>query len=347
MVAQSGEEAIELAERFTPDIILLDILMPGIDGFETCRHLKTKEATKDIPVIFMTTLTDTVDKVKGYNCGGVDYITKPLHHEEVLVRVKTHLSIQKLHQRIRKQNILLEKQYEQLQKLNASKDKFFSNITHDIRNHLQSVTWLCEAMAVFGSSYGKDEIKNFVQVLQESAQNLNALLENLLLWSKIQQGTIEYNKQPFDVRELIDHNITLFSSLMQQKQITLLNSMKQPLWVCADKNMINAVVRNLISNALKFTEIKGTVRISEAMKESFVSISISDTGIGISEDDIQGLFQIDVKSKKTGTAGEKGTGLGLIICKELIVKNGGSIRAESEPGRGSTFTFTLLKAGEK
>jgi two-component system sensor histidine kinase/response regulator len=308
--------------------------------FETCRRLKEKEITRSIPVIFMTALSDTVDKVKGFDLGGVDYITKPLDHEEVLARVKTHLTIRKLQKQIEEQNKRLEKQNEQLMMLNTSKDKFLSIISHDLRNPLQALLGYCELMLMNLDRYSKEDIKKYIELMQRSGKNLHNLLEHLLLWSKLQKGTIEYDPKCRNIQELINNNIILLSPNAHQKKIKLLTSVRSRSTVHVDKNMIDEVIRNLISNALKFTDTGGTVTISATEDNEFVHVSISDTGIGMSEEAMEGLFRIDVKRNKL-MKGKKGTGLGLIICKDLVERNGGNIKVESKIGKGSTFTFTL------
>jgi two-component system sensor histidine kinase/response regulator len=344
LVAQSGMEAIELVEQSIPDIILLDVMMPpGIDGYETCKRLKNIEKAKNIPVIFMTALSNTLDKIKGFDIGGVDYITKPLHHAEVLARIKAHLTIRKLQQKVQAQNERLEKQNEQLKEVNASKDKFFSIIAHDLRNPLQVLLGYSELIIMNIENHNKANISKYVELILKTAKNLYTLLENLLMWSKVQKGLMEHNPQHSYVKEIVEGNIILFSPNAEQKQITLTHSVESQIAVYVDKNMINAVVRNLISNALKFTEKGGSVRVTAVEDDELVQVSVNDTGVGISKENMQMLFRIDVTHKNVGTSGERGSGLGLILCKELVEKNNGAIWVESEVGKGTTFTFTLPK----
>ncbi len=334
--ARDGESGVEQAIHMKPDIILLDILMPGIDGFETCRRLKTHKATQDIPVIFMTVLSEPVDKLKGFNVGGVDYITKPLHYEEVLARVNTHLTIWR-------QQEQLQEQAEQLQELNASKDKFFSIVSSDLQSPFEELLYFTEFIKENIEDCSRDEIKEIARTLRSSVENLHELLRNLFTWSSVQRGTIEYHPQYIDIREIIGRNLALFKPNAEQKHITLSSLIQGEVPVYADAGMVYAVIRNLISNALKFTEAGGNIKISAAQNKEFVEVSVSDTGIGISEEDLSKLFRIDVKNQRIGTSGEEGTGLGLILCKELIEKNGGNLSLESEVGRGTRVTFTLPK----
>jgi two-component system sensor histidine kinase/response regulator len=334
--AKDGESGIEQAIRMKPDIILLDVLMHGIDGFETCRRLKSNQATQNIPVLFMTVLTDMEDMLKGFRMGGVDYIKKPLQHEEVLARVNAHLTIQ--HQQ--KQ---LQEQAEQLKELNASKDKFFSIISRDLQSPFEELLYFTEFITENIEECSQHEIREIVGTLQDSVENLHELLRNLFTWSSVQRKTIEYHPQYIDLREIVTRNLSLFRLNAEQKHITLRSLIQNEMPVYADASMVYAVIRNLVSNALKFTEVGGKVRISALQNKEFVEISVSDTGIGICEEDLSKLFRIDVKYQQTGTAGEEGTGLGLILCKELVEKNSGSLSVKSEVGKGTTVTFTLPK----
>jgi len=329
LVARSGNRAIRQLEFVRPDLILLDILMPGIDGYETCRQLKEDKNTKDIPVIFITALTETYDKVRGFKMGAVDFITKPFQHEEVLARVTTHLTIQR--------------QKEQLSELNAMKDKFFSIIAHDLKNAFGGILTISKVMVESLNIYEKEELELFSQSIYETAQKTFSLLENLLNWARIQRGTMEFRPKIIDLHKPVSENISLFKENASQKKINLSHSVEPKTYICADPNMTDAIFRNLISNAVKFTYKGGEVRITGENDGGNVNISVSDTGEGISEENIQKLFRIDESYKKPGTAGEEGTGLGLMLCKEFVEKNNGEIRVESELGKGTTFSLSLPK----
>lgn len=368
LFALDGKSGLQRTESGHPDLILLDIMMPEMDGFETCRRLKASDKTKDIPVIFMTALSETADKLTGFECGAVDYITKPIQPEEVLARVNAHLTIRKLQQELQKKNMVLEKcvvrlaeqndqlkekntqldeKNVQLKALNADKDKFFSIIAHDLRNPLNTLRLLPEIIVQNIEKYSKDDILKVIRTQQNTMENLSALLENLLTWSRIRQGIIEYCPQQIDVKELIARNVTLLRPNAEQKQITLSSEIEEKTFVYADCHMVDTVVRNLLSNALKFTEPGGNITISAIQNDLAVEVSVSDTGIGIAEKHLPELFRIDTKYKRSGTANEPGTGLGLLLCKEFVKRNDGSIRVESEVGRGSTFKITLPKSSEK
>lgn len=343
LLVQNSQDAQTQAETQHPDIILLDILMPGLDGFETCRRLKANDQTRDIPVIFMTALSDTINKVRAFQSGGVDYITKPFQQEEVLVRVHTHLTLRGLQQQLEVKNALLEAQVKQLQEMNASKDKFISIISHDLQSPFSSLRGLIQFTAENLDDYNKNELGNIMDMLGNSTDNLYALIENLLTWSRIQRGVLEHCPQQIDLREAVLQNMALFARNAEDKQIIFTNQITAHLLVYADYNMIHAILRNLISNALKFSYPGGSVEFSAILRESAVEVAVADHGIGIPPEHLPKLFRIDARYKRLGTAREKGTGLGLILCKEFVEKNGGEIWIESEIEHGTTVKFTLPK----
>ncbi len=343
LIARSGEGAIQQLVHFQPDLILLDVVMPGMNGFETCRRLKANKETQEIPVVFMSALSETVDKVKGFEVGGVDYVTKPFQQEEVLARINAHLTIRRQQQYIQAQKALLEEQNNQLSELNVMKDKFFSIISYNLRSPFLSLLGLTEFIIKNLEYSSQEEIKEVVGNLRKSIENLYELLKNLLTWSTIQRGSLGYHPKQLHVQEIVARNITLLTPDARQKQIIIRSSIKEETMVYADADMVYAIIRNLISNALKFTDTSGKIEISATEDDQFVEISVLDTGIGIPEEDLPNLFRIDTRYKKRGTAGEEGTGIGLILCKELVEKNGGRIWVESKIGKGTTCKFTLPK----
>jgi two-component system sensor histidine kinase/response regulator len=356
--AINGQVALQAVRKDQPDLILLDIVMSGMDGYEVCRQLKTDEHTRDIPVLFMSALDETLDKVRAFEVGGVDYITKPFHPEEVIARIETHLTMRNLQKTLQEQNIRLRQEIierkqaetalkeseQQLRELNVSKDRFFSILAHDLKGPLGSLKGLTQFAEEHLDSYSPNELKEIIVLQRRTAENLLKLLENLLTWSRIQRGILEYNPQFIRVKGVIDRNVALFAPNAEQKQITLNRSIPEKAVVYADFNMVDTVVRNLISNALKFTHSGGTVGVATRQDEKYIEVSVSDTGIGIRKEHLSKLFRIETKYKRSGTAREKGTGLGLILCKELVEQNGGKIWVESEVGKGTTFRFTLPRA---
>ncbi len=229
----------------------------------------------------------------------------------------------------------------QLKQANDSKDKFFSIISHDLRSPFTVLIGATELLEEYFEAFTQDELKTEITMLRGTAKKLYALLENLLAWSRLQRGIMEFEPNEFNLWEMTEINRDLFTSKAQQKKITVTNSIADTFAVYVDYNMVNTVIRNLISNALKFTKDGGIIKISARQHEQQIEIAVSDTGVGIPQEDIPKLFRIDVQYTHVGTAEEKGTGLGLVLCQELVTRNGGTIWVESEPGTGSTFRFTL------
>ena len=242
-------------------------------------------------------------------------------------------------------NIKLSESEELLKELNSSKDKFFSIIAHDLKGPFQGLIGYTDILAHNIESLSKEEIADLATQMHYSATNLLKLLENLLHWSRLQRGIIEIIPENFDISTLVDMNFNLLSTNAKQKNIKLINNIKSGCMVFADLNMVNTVLRNLTSNAIKFTYIDGSI-IAECndLDNEFIEISINDNGVGMSQTIIEDIFKLEKKITTLGTQNEKGTGLGLVLCKDLIEKNGGSIYVTSELGKGTSFKFTIRKS---
>jgi signal transduction histidine kinase len=250
----------------------------------------------------------------------------------------------KVENELKKQKDKLEKQTGKLEELNITKDKLFTIISHDLRNPFNTILNLCTLLKQNLKDYKTDEIEKFINLLNESAGKGFYLLENLLNWSRSQTNQINIMPSRFDISFLIDLNIDLFRQNAMDKKVELISAIDHKMFVYADEDMVNTVIRNLISNALKYTHEKGKITIHAKETDDFIEVSVKDTGIGIEPEDLKNLFRIDVNKVKPGTGKEKGTGLGLIICKEFIEKNGGQIWAKSTQKKGSIFYFTIPRA---
>lgn len=251
-----------------------------------------------------------------------------------MVKRRSNKVLQEAHAKVNQQNV-------ELQDLNAMKDKFFSIISHDLKGPLNSLTSFSGLLINHTDSLSKEEIRMLAQDLDKSLKNLFALLQNLLEWSRSQTGNIDFKPEVFDLGMLLEENRELLNTQTQNKKINIQNLNKNKIFVSAHKHSVNTVIRNLISNAIKFTEEGGTITLNVKQNHDKVTVSVADTGVGMRADVTKKLFRIDTKHSTAGTANEKGTGLGLILCKEFVEKNGGSIWVESEEGRGSVFYFTL------
>lgn len=325
--AGNGKQALEMIPQVQPDLVLMDIMMPEMDGFEVCRRLHENPVTSSIPVIFLTAKTETEDVVKGFDAGAVDYVTKPFKQAELLSRVKTHLE--------------LKTAREELNELNATKDKFLSIIAHDLKNPLQILLLSADILHTGYDSFDDGKRKSHILKFLINSRRISELVENLLDWARTQSGGIECKPHSIDIISLVEENIDLSKESAQKKGISLTADINAGTTVYADRNMMRTVIRNLMSNAVKFTYPGGRVKVSAEQKNDTVEIRVCDTGMGIKKEDIPGLFRIDVRKTARGTAQERGTGLGLILCKEFVEANNGTISVSAKPGKGSTFTVTL------
>ncbi|MBX3008068.1 MAG: HAMP domain-containing histidine kinase [Melioribacteraceae bacterium] len=231
---------------------------------------------------------------------------------------------------------------EELRKSIAEKDKFFAIIAHDLRSPFQGFIGLAELLAANANEFTKAELTTVSKEMHQKASNLFVLLENLLEWAHVQRGTINFSPQDCSLSEIINHSIEIVAQNADHKNIEIINSAQDSSLVYADEKMIDSVLRNLLSNAVKFTPKGGKVVVSSRLlNNTTVEISVADSGIGMSDSLRNKLFIVGEKVGREGTDGEKSSGLGLLLCKEFIEKNGGNIRVESQKHKGSTFRFTL------
>ncbi len=331
--ATGGAQALQWVEARSFDLILLDLVMPGLDGFDVCRQLKSRPNAADIPVLFLTAKTNTESIVQGFNAGAVDYITKPFQKEELLARVKTHLALQAQKKELVRTAHLLEEE-------NNGKDRFFSILAHDLRNPLIGFIDFARLLEDF-ELIGPDRLKPLAQEFHLSAERLLNLLDNMLIWAQVQRGMVVVNRVCQPLSPLIAAKWDMLAVSARAKRISLRNKVEPGLEIYADAAMLEVVVNNLLTNALKFTAAGGVVEVCAKRDGTVVQVAISDSGSGLSVEDLGKIFEVGSRSKRNGTFGEKGSGLGLVICKDFIELNQGSIWAESQPGRGSTFYFRL------
>jgi two-component system, cell cycle sensor histidine kinase and response regulator CckA len=470
LIAQDGLSALDRAEYGQPDLILLDVMMPGIDGFETCRRMQEIPVVRDISVIFMTALSEVDSKVRGLQAGAVDYITKPFQQDEVLARIQTHLTIRKLRLELQKRNARLEKEIEErkrvesflraqqdlsldgilvinekgecishnrrwldlwnitdeelkgvqhatdwqayiqrlipenqeklahihlllgkknghnveftsitdrifdlysipmigvegthygrlyflrdiserkivedtLRELNANKDRFFSIIAHDLNNPFQGILGFTELLSESIDDMSKEEILDYAQKLNESTKNIFQLLQQLLSWSRLQIGHMQYRPSLQEFWELAEFNTHLIKHQAEEKGITVENTVHPESYLFCDPNMVNTILRNLLSNAVKFTSRGGQITVSSRLDDEWLRIQVKDTGVGMSPATVGNLFKLGGGTTSSlGTKQEAGTGLGLILAKEMIERHGGQMTVQSVEGVGSSFHFNL------
>ena len=236
---------------------------------------------------------------------------------------------------------VLEQSEEKLRRLNATKDKFFSIVAHDLKNPFNAIMGFSNLLSEAYDNFDEKQRKTFIRNISEASENTYKLLQNLLEWSRTQTGSIEYKPDAIDLNEIIAGNISVFKSSASNKDISISMTVPPNTMAFADENMTKTVLRNLLSNAIKFTRPGGKVNISATRTGNYVEICVADNGIGISKENQKKLFKIDEQFKSYGTANEQGSGLGLLLCKEFVEKNGGTIWVESKYGMGSKFKFTL------
>jgi signal transduction histidine kinase len=325
-VATSGQQALDTVARIKPDLILLDIMMPGMDGFEVCRKLKASIETNDIPVIFLSAKNETADMIKGYELGAVDYITKPVTGIELLTRVKTHLDFKEAKEKLKEEMV--------------ARDKFFSIISHDLHSSFGIILSFVQLLANNRNNLSDQEIDEFLGDIESTTKNSLELLENLLEWARTQSGGIRFNPVKLNLGKLVQEILKSAGDIAGNKKIQITSTVNSQS-IVADRNMLLLIIRNLVSNAIKFTPVGGQISIFSDMVDSSIKISVADNGVGIDQNKIEQLFRIDHKVSTPGTQNELGNGLGLILCQEFIQQHGGEIGIDSSPEKGTTVWFTL------
>ncbi len=335
-IATNAKQGIETANNIKPDLILLDVTMPEMDGYEACKILQSNPETSNIPVIFLTARIDKNDVIKGFESGGVDYVTKPYNATELISRVITHLELKHSKEELKKMN-------DQLIFANKEKDKFLSIISHDLRSPFAGILGLIDLMVNDYDSFSSEEIKEYLGNFQNSAKVQFKFLENLLAWGNFQLCRKKISKEKLNLKLLIENNFTLLNTVAKNKNIDLVSNVSEFAEVFADVNMIPSVSHNMISNSIKFTKEGGKIEVYSTIEDEIVKIEVRDNGVGMNEKGLNSLFRIDTIFSNPGTNDEKGTGLGLILCQEMIEKNNGKIWAESILGKGTSFFFTLPK----
>lgn len=336
-LAINAEDAGKILEDTAIDLILLDVMMPGIDGFAFCRQLKKEKRYADLPVIFLTAKTDTSDLVEGFEAGGVDYITKPFQKKELVARVNNHIELAIAKKRI-------QEQAEEIAKINRTKDRLYSIIAHDIKSPFSNISMLISTLAEGYLEPGSEEYDEILQSINRSTQETYALLENLLQWTRSQTGDLETDPEILNLKELADRAFSFSELNAKNKHIDLQVQMEDTLPVHADRNMMQSVIQNLVGNAIKFTPEGGSVCIKGKQEGEQVIFQVQDTGVGIPEENMKKLFVDRGQLTTRGTNDEKGSGLGLLLVQSFVEQNGGQVDAESKPGKGTTFTLTFPKA---
>ncbi|MBV5314400.1 MAG: hybrid sensor histidine kinase/response regulator [Prolixibacteraceae bacterium] len=332
--ARDGHVALELLETISPDLVLLDVMMPGIDGFEVCQTIKSNPIHSAVPVIFLSARNDVSDIVKGFESGAIDYLAKPFNKSELLVRLKTHLDFKFTRDElVRTTNHLME--------LNELKNRLFSIIGHDLRSPLSNVKMTVDFIQRKIINPSGPEFDETIQDLAKSTDEMFFLLENLFGWARSQSGVIDIAAERIVLRELLESVFLFFLNKLKDKQIVINNQVDPSVHVWADASMIKSVLRNLISNAIKYSFRGGQIDISAHRSEGQVQINVIDSGVGIDSEIQPQLFSSSKLCQTYGTENESGSGIGLMLCKDFATKNNGNVEFESIKGQGSRFSLTL------
>lgn len=333
--ASNGRQALEQVEKENPDLVLLDVMMPDMSGFEVAQHLKSNPNTADIPIIFLTALNSTADIVKGFQVGANDFISKPFNKEELIIRVTHQISL------VAAKRLILSKT-EELQRTIAGRDKLYSVIAHDLRSPMGSIKMVLNMLILnLPSEKIGAEMYELLTMANQTTEDVFSLLDNLLKWTKSQIGKLNVVYQDVDLVEVTDGVIEIFSMVASLKKIRIRKMKPEKMMVNADIDMLKTVVRNLLSNAIKFSKENSEVLVKMEEVDGMAVVSVQDYGCGISEEGQKKLLHTDTHFSTFGTNNEEGSGLGLLLCKDFVVKNGGKLWFTSKEGEGSIFSFSI------
>ncbi len=342
-----GPAALVAAAETSPDLILLDIMMPEMNGYEVCERLKGDEKFASIPVLFLSSLSDATDKVRAFSAGGVDYITKPFQIDEVQARVETHLKIRRLQIELETKNRNLVESNERLRELEALRDSLVHMIVHDLRNPLTAIAMYANLLEVAEGKNLSEKGRGFVKTITNSTNLLIEMSSSVLDVSKMESGGMQLNLADCDLGAIAGEVVSGLEALKGERQIALALP-GQPAPVRGDAALLSRLLQNLIGNALKFVPVAtGRVEIGLTLEGGRVRCTVRDNGCGIPPEHQGKVFD----KFWQGAAREQGikysSGLGLTFCKMVVEAHGGSIGVESEVGAGSTFWFELPREGAR
>lgn len=337
LVARNGEDAVRIAQSELPTVVLLDVMMPGMDGFETCQRLKSDPRTRDAAVIFLSALTDVSDKVRGLEEGAADYIIKPFFPDEVVARVKLQLTLRDLQDELRQRN-------QELARSNDQKNELLGMAAHDLRNPLAVVTGYAAILERGLAGALSEKQKALIANIHSTGKEMQQLLEDLLSVSQIESGRLNLNMAACDPRVLFEGCLQLQALQAATKEIGMRSVAEEPLphSVCIDASKIKQALTNLLSNAIKFSLPHTMIRarLYQGPDETLVW-EVQDEGPGIPAEELPKLFKPFQRTSVRATAGERSTGLGLAISKRIVEGHGGDIVVQSVVGKGTTFAIRL------
>lgn len=327
IIANNGIQTLKVVEKIIPDLILLDIMMPEMDGFETCRRLKENSITSEIPVIFLTAKVENDDIIKGFDLGAVDYITKPFNPSELLRRVKTHLELKE------KTSKLIES--------NKNNQELIHILTHDLNNPISSIYSVLKM-----ADYDTEILNKLKGMLQIAVDNSLSIINNVRQASSIEDGKLRLELEYFNLKPLIDESLLILDKKINEKRIKINLSVPDSLIVLIERGaFINSVLSNIISNAVKFSNFDSVIDVSAEKVKNEVLVTVRDHGIGMPEGILNNLFNMKKPTSRKGTNGEIGTGYGMPLVKKFIDKLKGRIEVSTlekpDENHGTTVRIYL------
>lgn len=336
VTASNGQQALEQVAKEKPDLVLLDVMMPDISGFEVAMQMKASPDMTEIPIIFLTALNSTADIVKGFQVGGNDFISKPFNKEELIIRVTHQISL------VAAKRIIVA-QTEELRKTIMGRDKLYSVIAHDLRSPMGSIKMVLNMLILnLPSETIGGEMYELLTMANQTTEDVFSLLDNLLKWTKSQIGKLNVVYQDIDMVEVVEGVSEIFTMVASLKKIKItLDVPSERVGVRADIDMVKTVVRNLISNAIKFSNEGSEIVVTLSEEEDMAVVSVKDSGCGIDEENQKKLLHTETHFSTFGTNNEEGSGLGLLLCQDFVIKNGGKLWFASKKGEGSTFSFSI------
>ena len=344
IVAFNGTDALELIKARRPDLVLLDIMMPDMTGYEVCKIVNEDEELKSTPIIFLSALSETSDKVEGFEVGGVDYITKPYQKDEVLARIRTHLFLNKLQKEREERIDILRNRELELRELNEKKDQLVRIVSHDIKNPLTGIVGLANLIKE-NPGFPPEDVHKMLSAMEKSGKKLMDMVEKVLDDESNSQTKESLKLSEGFLKDLVEKVISINrpKAILKNINLELIEEIEVSK-VLLDHTKMEIALNNLVSNALKFTLKEGKVQLTVKSDQERILFAVKDNGIGISQNVLPFLFENQTNKQgisKIGTDGEIGTGLGLDVVHKYVNMHDGKVRVESEEQMGTTFYIEL------
>ena len=342
VLAADGLEALEKFQTEQIDICLLDVMMPGIDGFEVCRRIKSDYRYRNIPRVMITSYTGSVQRTLGIEAGAEDFISKPFDRFEVLARIKMLLGVKSLNDQLNAAREYADRSLH-MAMVSRIKSDFVANMSHELLTPLNAVIGFSTVLQKQAFGPINEKQQEFVNHIISSGMHLQTMINGILAFTSSKKDSVELELSTFSLRELSDASLMVHRGKASKNGIDLYFELTPEISsvITADQMKLKHILGNLISNAIKFSPAGGDVRVTAVKNDSFILFTVSDTGIGIKQEDIPNLFQICTQLEPANTKVYAGIGLGLVLSRQLVEEHGGEMWVESRFGTGSTFSFTI------